>query len=163
MPTTALTRAGRGPREGGRSGDDRVARVDSVQRLLLDGSNTHRIRIRRRRALLFTVAFSGPILFWLPASTEPLCYCWQAAALYAIARGLAGAAGQCALFALCYCFGERLAARWPWLRRRISMSGIRLGQERRLRDDDNRGRGRLFRRPCRSSRWRHRHTCACCR
>ena len=143
MPTTALTRAGRGPREGGRSGDDRVARVDSVQRLLLDGSNTHRIRIRRRRATFHGRIFRSDPLLAAGVDRTFVRRRRQARLCTAIARGLCGRGGTmrafCALLLLwrAACRAMAVAATANFHERRQAR------QERRLRDDDNRGRGRL--------------------
>jgi membrane protein YqaA with SNARE-associated domain len=131
MPTTALTRAGRLRvlvKAGARVMTELLASIASNASSSTDPTLTG--SEFGDAGLLFTVAFSGPILFWLPASTELLCaVVGRRGSVPPLRAGFAGAAGQCALFALCYCFGERLAARWPWLRRRISMSGDKLARK----------------------------------
>jgi membrane protein YqaA with SNARE-associated domain len=77
-------------------------------------------------ATLFAVSFSGPILFWLPASTEILAAGMgrlNPAASPALV-GLVCATGQCTLFALLFFFGERIASRWQWLRMRVDAVGL---------------------------------------
>ena len=70
---------------------------------------------------LYAVSFSGPLFFWLPASTELLAAAVgrQNPSASPSLVGFMCAAGQCTLFALLFVFGERIASRWQWLRRRV--------------------------------------------
>jgi membrane protein YqaA with SNARE-associated domain len=72
-------------------------------------------------AILFTVSFNGPILFWLPASTELLATAMgrMNPSVSPSLVGIACASGQCTLFALLFAFGGRIASKWPWLRKRV--------------------------------------------
>ena len=57
--------------------------------------------------------------FWIPASTELLAAAVGRRGFSPTLVGLLCAAGQCTLFACLYAFGERISARWPWLRRHV--------------------------------------------
>ena len=81
---------------------------------------------------IYVVSFSGPILFWLPASTELLAAAVGKMGFSPTLVGLTCAAGQCSLFTLLYFFGERIASRWHWLRRRVD--AVRLSSHRKLID-----------------------------
>ena len=70
-------------------------------------------------AALFVLAFGGPIVFWLPASTEVLCAMAGGQRIHPILVGLVAAAGQSMLMALLYVFGERMANRIECLRKSV--------------------------------------------
>lgn len=65
---------------------------------------------------IFVLAFSGPIIFWVPATTEVICAMAGAAGINPALVGVASSAGQCTLFALLYFFGERIAQHMDCLR-----------------------------------------------
>ena len=80
-------------------------------------------------ATLYAVAFCGPILFWLPGSTEILSAAYGRAGFSPLVVGATCASGQCTLFALLYTFGLRLTARWGWLKR--SVDAVAYGKGRK--------------------------------
>ena len=80
-------------------------------------------------ATLYAVAFCGPILFWLPGSTEILSAAFGRAGFSPLVVGATCASGQCTLFALLYIFGMRLTARWGWLKR--SVDAVAYGKGRK--------------------------------
>lgn len=75
---------------------------------------------------IFVLAFSGPIVFWVPATTEVICAMAGAEHIHPVLVGAAAAAGQCVLFGLLFCFGERIANRVACLRTSVdSVAGKR--------------------------------------
>jgi len=68
---------------------------------------------------LYAASFCGPIFFWIPASTEILAAAFGRQGFEPALVGLVCAAGQCTTFTLIFLFGERAAARWQWLHKRV--------------------------------------------
>jgi membrane protein YqaA with SNARE-associated domain len=87
-------------------------------------NNTFTGSVTGDMGLLFGVSFSGPIMFWLPASTEVLAATIGRSGMSPLLVGVTCACGQCTMFALIFLFGDRIAARWSWLRRQTQNHGF---------------------------------------
>lgn len=74
---------------------------------------------------LFASAVAGPVLFWIPASTELLAAAFGRRGYSPLLVGLIAATGQCVLFTMLFIFGNQLVSRWFWLRRKTEYAATR--------------------------------------